>query len=162
MIYDPRRPVESENLGPIALLEYYVRHAEHENQSPDSEAIAENWQVVKAKYRWAEYIRELTELLLKYDSRSDLFWNFEDGELKFYILCNDVFWWATADVEPIPVSKLAMLRQALEEGGAIWGCQLYCARSRGMRPQQPAYPKEPEYRELFDACGPERKKEDEG
>lgn len=113
---------------------------------------------------WNRYVQELLTILYQADSIYDLMWypDPQSKEIKFAINCSDVFWWATADSEEIPPEKIEILRQACIDGGRVWGTNLYCARVRGMRPQQPAYPKEPKYRKLFDACGPERSKDDEG
>ncbi len=47
---------------------------------------------------------------------------------------------------------------------AAAGVSLFCARARGMRPQWEAYDTidNAKLRALFDACGPERKEQDDG
>jgi hypothetical protein len=86
----------------------------------------------------------------------------------FFVLCNDLFRWATADAERLLPEDMPALRQAIcdvEATGACGfrrleayelGCELWCARKRKMRPQQPAYPEDERLRALFDACGPAR------
>lgn len=85
----------------------------------------------------------------------------------FFVMCNDLFWWATADAERLASEDMPDLRRAIHdvrETGAYTltldiyntGCMLWCARKRRMRPQRPAYPRHEIVRALFDACGPER------
>jgi hypothetical protein len=80
----------------------------------------------------------------------------------FFVNANDIFEWACADCETLTPDDLPALRQAISDVSAIDetkkedGFALWVARKRGMRLQQPAYPKNEQIRALFDACGPER------
>lgn len=82
-------------------------------------------------------------------------------------MCNDLFWWATADCEPITPANVELLEQAW---AALKGLDqdyyvgdLFAAMSRQMRPQQPCYERMNEHvKVLFDACGPVRDRKDEG
>lgn len=100
------------------------------------------------------------------DGYDRLFWRCNHpGEVWFYVNVNDVFWWATADIELITVGDVAAIRQALADVAAIdakekdAGFDLWAARKRHMRPQQAAYPKNKRLWALFDACGPVRTEE---
>ena len=104
--------------------------------------------------------------LFAFDYTESLWWrgsdeNAVDGELQFYVTCNDFFWWGTADCERITQDDLDALEQAFDDAGAV-GCredgpELWVARKRGMKPQGAAYKYIPEaMRPLFDACGPSR------
>lgn len=97
--------------------------------------------------------------------RSLLYGDYEDkGQINFAILCNDLFWWATADAESLTPDNLPILKQCIEEvekldehGRAFEADILFCCRIRKMRPQKPYYKSIPEkLHPLFDACGPER------
>jgi hypothetical protein len=98
-----------------------------------------------------------------------LFWRCEKpGSVEFFVNVNDVFWWATADLEEITPEDVPSMRQAIADVKEIdshdgcTGFVLWAARKRKMRPQQPAYPKDERIRLLFDACGPVRTSSDEG
>ncbi len=111
-----------------------------------------------------QFILDLLRLLGKEEICDLVFWIVdEEDNLQFFLGCNDVFGWASADAEEITSENLPQLRQAIidikaiDEHAPIWdACQLFVARIRGMRPQGAAYPKEKELWPLFDACGPER------
>jgi hypothetical protein len=87
-----------------------------------------------------------------------------DGEnVAFCINCNDVFEWATADVEELTPENIDVFEQACadcwEIDEEIYAPYLFCARVRKMRPQGAAYPKGDEHkklRALLDAAGPAR------
>lgn len=101
-------------------------------------------------------------LLFAFDDCDSLWWrgeqNVNEAPLQFFVNCNDVFWWGTADVEEVKSAQdIADLAQAKADlPGEDWST-LWVARKRGMRPQGAmyAYFSEKE-KELFDACGPER------
>ena len=121
---------------------------------------------------------DLVTLLQLFDSddTDELWWrtyNDEPGVLRFYVKCNDFFYWGTADVEEVTPSDLSDLAQAkvdahgLGDKGLdeIWWPQLWVARKRKLRPQQPVYKKlfsSDEIKALFDAAGPERDPKTEG
>ena len=117
-----------------------------------------------------QFILEVLGLMADTDCYSCIWWRC-DGEyapITFFVNCNDLFWWATADVEQVTPDDLPALRQAIAEvceidkHGAPEGFELWAARKRKMRPQQPAYPKDERLRPLFDACGPARTPAEEG
>ena len=111
-----------------------------------------------------------------------LMWKIKgENEAWLGMLCNDVFYWGTADVEDIEANDIPMLEACADDLKAIgfiaksYVPELFCARKRGMRPQAPwgrtyaANPGryegdnlDPRVRALFDACGPERDRKDEG
>ena len=85
----------------------------------------------------------------------------DDGE--FFINCNDLFWWGTADAEDVTPDNISLLadsladcERVLPESGPIYAGELFACRVRRMRPQGCAYPRHKELWPLFDACGPER------
>lgn len=82
-------------------------------------------------------------------------------ELILSVNTNDLFYWAVADSEEIQPNELVDLFRCYKEtnfGGFLWAC-----RKNKMRPQSPWYDSfDPQEKELFDACGPERDKADEG
>ena len=110
--------------------------------------------------------------IAKHDIHDWLWWRCDGNyaPVTFFINCNDLFWWGTADCEPFTVADIPDMDKAIADvkaaGGleGFYGPELWVCRKRGMRPQTPAYPKrEDEHlRPLFDACGPERSPEDEG
>lgn len=103
---------------------------------------------------------------------SSLFWRYDkDDELAFFITCNDVFYWGTADVEELTPDNIAVLEQAISdvkdtnENAEEWATDLFCARIRGMRPQRPYFKyldDKPKLQALFLAAGPERDPASEG
>jgi hypothetical protein len=114
-----------------------------------------------------EFITELLRIMAQGDAHDDLFWNYRDGQLSFFIKCSDTFAWGTADLEGVAIDEdLAALEQArLDadhlEGGWAWPT-LYCARKRKMRPmnrwmqQVVGADNEGDIRLLFEAAGPPR------
>lgn len=104
-----------------------------------------------------EFIEDLLTLMAHKDRLDALFWNIIRGNLDFFILCNDAFFWACADVEEITPESLGLLKQAFEDAGEEDGPLLYCARQRKMRPQGAMYKYINQKNwTLFHACGPER------
>ena len=108
---------------------------------------------------------------------NELLWWRTDGEyapVTFFINCNDMFYWATADCEKLTPKNIGELERAIadcrtvDDGHkgrvAIMSApELFVARLRKMRPQRPWMRKAPVYmRALFDACGPKRDRKDEG
>ena len=89
-----------------------------------------------------------------------------DDTLKFYLNCNDIFYWGTADCEEVTPDNLPALKQTLRDlqhlddsYAYIHGASLFCARVRGMRPQNRVF----DYMDgddalikLFKECGPPR------
>lgn len=112
-------------------------------------------------------ILDLLSFVAKYECEHSIYWT---EDLGFFVGCNDLFAWATADAEEISSSDdLANFKQAVLDAieacplhGSTFGGDLYCARRRGMRPQNAVYRpeyflgKQPELVPLFNACGPER------
>jgi hypothetical protein len=103
--------------------------------------------------------------IFAFDNTEDIWWR-TDGEyapVTFFVLCNDLFHWGTADLEKITPASLPALKQAFvdageaAEHGTVWAAYLFCARQRGMRPQGAQYKHINEAMwPLFDACGPLR------
>lgn len=103
--------------------------------------------------------------IFAFDNTEDIWWR-TDGKyapVTFFVLCNDLFWWGTADLEQITPDNLPALKQAFVDAGEAadhgvsLAAYLFCARQRGMRPQGAQYKYiEPELQPLFDACGPAR------
>lgn len=106
---------------------------------------------------------DLLKLLAKHDVRDDLFWNVSGTSIKFFVNCSDVFWWATADLEEVTAENIGILKQAYEDAGDIYGGDLFAARVRKLRPQQPYWSRIQDERiqAFFLAVGPERNPEHE-
>lgn len=124
---------------------------------------------------------ELTYRVLQVTSKIDnfdcLFWRTDENyaPVTFFVMCNDLFYWGAADLERITKENIGLLEQTADEMlrmeadskttlAASWYVpELFCCRSRGMRPQPPCYKSYPEYMHpLFDACGPEVKPGERG
>jgi hypothetical protein len=98
-----------------------------------------------------------------FDNTESLWWRV-DGEyapVTFFAQVSDVFWWGTADVEPIAPVDVPLLEQTAADtrraGAEVWIAELYAARKRGSRPQGAFYEHIPAgLWALFDACGPLR------
>lgn len=118
------------------------------------------------------YVAEVLAIFAEADAREELFWKpDDDGRILFFAMCNDWFWWATADCEPIEPQDVPLLRQTLTDLQALPGADdgawdgiylssLYASRKRQMRPMIQVFTDEnkvPEaVAELLRACGPER------
>jgi hypothetical protein len=119
-----------------------------------------------------EFILEVLGLLAELDCYSEpIYWacHGDYAPITFFVNCNDLFYWATADAEKLTPEDMPALKQAIADVIEITGktdiyigFELWCARKREMRPQQPAYPKDEQLRALFDACGPPRTSTEEG
>lgn len=87
--------------------------------------------------------------LAEFDACGSIWWRCDDGKLKVFVSCGDVFHWGFADLEEITEHNLPILRRSVEDVAAIAGSKyanqddgftLFCARVRGMRPQGAIYP----------------------
>jgi hypothetical protein len=111
-----------------------------------------------------KFILKVLHIVYKYDDCDILKWSVENNKVYFYVNCNDLFWWATADGESVTEENVDEFERAYidtnainPDRGSIYASALFCCRVRKMRPQGVAYPKEAkELWPLFDACGPER------
>jgi hypothetical protein len=112
-----------------------------------------------------KYQLDVLSFLAEQDLYGAVFWR-TDGPYRpvtFFVICSDVFFWGTADAEPLVRGELDQLEKACKDveavaphEGPIYGPLLWCARRRKTRPQGAAYPKNEALWPLFDACGPER------
>lgn len=75
------------------------------------------------------------------------------------IVCSDLFFWGAADAVSVVPSQRGALTDCILLCDALEaGCELFCCRTRKMRPQGAAYSFiEKQLWPLFDECGPERK-----
>lgn len=119
-----------------------------------------------------DFVARVLSLFDRYDIHDLLFWRtgkrYGGGEFanpaSFFVNCNDVFCWGTADLEEITPENIEVLEASLADckaidrvTGAIEAPHLFVARVRKMRPQGAMYPHiNPALWPLFDACGPER------
>ena len=126
---------------------------------------------------------KVMKLMSLYDDRDSLFWRWDEDEkeMMLYVMCNDLFYWATADLEQITHENVDLLKQsyvdckiANEITGVTYATQLFACRVRGMRPQGAAYPGDVEFkytdhteidsqkaiRYLMDQAGPVRTTDD--
>ena len=112
-----------------------------------------------------DYHKRVMDIIRIYDLFDQVFW---DKEFTFYIICNDIFYWGTADAEDITRSDVKALEQAMidveavgddvknkakEDGqrisavegtdicGGLYGHLLFVARKRNERPQGAVYVK---------------------
>lgn len=112
------------------------------------------------------FMTRVLDLFSQLDSHDMLFWRMENGSIRFFVICNDTFFWATADVEEITQSNIKDLEQAVADvqatdpGADEWmGPLLFCARQRNIRPM-PSMEVHEALRPLFNACGPKRTSDD--
>jgi len=112
------------------------------------------------------FMTRVLDLFSRLDSHDMLFWRMDDGNIRFFVICNDIFFWATADVEEITQGNVENLEQAVADVQVAdpdadeWmGPLLFCARRRGIRPM-PRMELPKTLKPLFDACGPERTNND--
>ena len=106
----------------------------------------------------ASFYLRVMSLVAEHEAYDSLFWR-TDGTyapITLFIRCNDLFYWAMADLEEITPENVRELALALEDAD-LDGPLLFCARARKMRPQGPYYKHlDKKNWHLFDACGPER------
>lgn len=108
------------------------------------------------------FVFRVLNLFCKEDSHDILFWRVDDGEIRFFVNCNDIFDWASADLEEITPENIIELEKAVADVKAMGSNEtyeafyLFCARMRKRRPQGAAYPSDRKLWPLFDAVGPER------
>lgn len=102
-----------------------------------------------------EFIEKILILIAEYDCQEYIFW---DEDLRFYVNCNDLFYWGCADTEAIKTDELGDFENSLKDAD-FCGPLLFVARKREMRPQGAAYNKMIPivYHDLFNQCGPKRK-----
>jgi hypothetical protein len=92
-------------------------------------------------------MNEILKYIAEQDMHDNLYWN---EDLQFYIMCNDLFYWACADAEPLTEETLPTLKQAVADSDNIWGGLLYCCRMRKQSPQEPYFKSIPEkFHSLF-------------
>jgi hypothetical protein len=112
-----------------------------------------------------EFVYKVLQFFDSIDSHDSLYWDCHDNEVSFWINCNDLFWWATADLEEITEENFNILVETYKEfegndkaHDRIYHADaLFACRSRKMRPQNCILKDLPEHiRPLFEACGPER------
>lgn len=112
------------------------------------------------------FMTQVLDLFSRLGLYDMLFWRKENGHIRFFVICNDTFFWATADVEEVTQDNVKDLEQAVADVQAVdpdaderMGPLLFCARQRGVRPM-PRMEVPKALRPLFDACGPERTSND--
>ena len=95
---------------------------------------------------------------------SEMDFHCEDGTIRVYLRCNDLFHWGCSDAEEVTAADIPEITRALNEfckdyhswSRTLDAVHLFIARKRGMRPQGCCYPEDKNLWPLFDACGPER------
>lgn len=80
-----------------------------------------------------------------------------EGNLTTFVNCNDLFYWASADLEPIKSdSDLKLFEECLKLDD-IYGATIYACRKRKMRPQNCILEKMPDNtKKHLELCGPPR------
>lgn len=114
-----------------------------------------------------DFLIEVFRYFASIDCHSDLFWNiWEKQPLMVYVMCNDQFFWGSADVEEITPENFPELQRAVTDCVAVApddpcnkleGLMLFCSRMRKERPQGASYPRDRRLWPLFDEAGPEKK-----
>jgi hypothetical protein len=97
-------------------------------------------EIHKTAVLFSEYIRSLSgdigdafvTLLLD----DVIMMNDVDGEVKLWVLMNDIFFWACADGEDVELDNLPLLRDLYLEYGYD-GLIAWVAKKRGIEPQEP-------------------------
>lgn len=88
----------------------------------------------------------LPDKIQKLNNNNVLFFNLKKndffGEVQMRVNCNDLFWWACADIEEITLEELPSLYDYCydEQGNEKyqgWGHSIWACLHRGMRPQHP-------------------------
>jgi hypothetical protein len=113
---------------------------------------------------WQKAVCMVAQILSdpRWDLTPDDFWYWqceETGEPRVGVMCSDVFWWGTSDVEEVSHDDMEAIYKAMEDGGERWGLVLFCCRKRGMRPQKKLMERcemSDEVRAHLLAAGPER------
>lgn len=115
-----------------------------------------------------EFVVRVLTLVNDFDGANtdNLFWRTggEYAPVKFFVICNDMFWWGTADLEPITPDNIDQLELAHTDmmavdkiEASIHSTDLFCCRMRKTRPQGAYYDHLNEKLwPLFDAVGPLR------
>lgn len=116
------------------------------------------------------------------EHNDSIFWRVNGDRVTFFVICNDLFFWACADAEEVTDENIEALERThafvkeqfakhpkpdrdspefmhwdvVSSWEAYWPL-LFCCRVRGMRPQRPYYESIPAVmHDAFNACGPER------
>lgn len=60
----------------------------------------------------------------------------DDGQVAIWVNCNDLWLWACADAEPLPMGELQEFYDAWK-ADPKWGAWKWACKKRGMQPQKP-------------------------
>lgn len=100
------------------------------------------------------FTKELLKFIAEHDLHDYLFW---DEDLDFHVMCNDVFYWGTSDMELITLDSFNIFKECIDEIGHQ-GVYLYASKQRKLRPQGAFYKYiKKVYWNKFNACGNKRK-----
>ncbi len=100
-----------------------------------------------------------------FDHCDDIWWrtDTEYAPITFFVNCNDLFFWGSADCEELTPDNIELFEQSYRDAdeamkhGNVYASLLFCARVRAERPQGAYYKYlHEDIYHLFDACGPER------
>ena len=94
------------------------------------------------------------------DDEHKLMWRDGNDQIKFSVICNDWFY-GGADAEEITPENIDLLERSMSDATAAghweYGLELFCARARGMRPQEAFYQGlNDQMIALLNDCGPEK------
>lgn len=90
-----------------------------------------------------------------------LWWRTDDkyAPVTMFVNCNDLFFWATSDLQEITLDNINSLEETVKEVRSISDTAvedaplLWCCRQRKMKPQQPYYKHlDKNIHHLFNAC----------
>lgn len=65
-----------------------------------------------------------------------LFANERHGTINLYVVCNDIFGWASVDAEELPIDEIDNLYKMWRKD-TIWGAAKWCILQRKLMPQEP-------------------------
>lgn len=83
---------------------------------------------------------EQTQKIIKLKENHGLYFTIKDKKLSFHINCNDLFYWACSDCEPLLIEELDDFYNACydKQGNSInFGSDIYVCKKRKMQPQVP-------------------------
>ncbi|MFH1739347.1 MAG: hypothetical protein ABIH23_10105 [bacterium] len=60
----------------------------------------------------------------------------ENSTIVLFVLCNDLFYWASADGECIRCDEIELLYK-MHKADKVWGSSKWCCKRRGLKPQVP-------------------------
>ena len=101
------------------------------------------------KYKTLKLVTRVAKVFDSFDgpNSSNLFWRTDEefAPITFFARCDDLFWWAVADLEQITLDNIHILEKSLDDllrinkNSGHYAHLLFCCRMRKMRPQGAYY-----------------------